>query len=315
MKHSCSCKTKALVSATVLSNEKLGPRIFRITLQLKGLGAKAFADFKPGQFAQFEVRDLALPAKNEIPADMRDKSRKNNILRRPFSFYNVEIVEDSVILRALYLVLGAGTLRLSTIAASDEISLVGPLGNGFWMPENKKLALILAGGMGAPPLQHLGTYLAEKHPKIRVIAFAGARSKADLPFYLLKTHAETELSFCLEEFARYNIESHIATDDGSVGYKGFVTDLLQHWLTKNNIDPAQTIIYTCGPDPMLASVAKLAANLNIDCQVSTERVMGCGFGVCQSCAIECYKPGTQEKIYKLCCTDGPVFDSREVVWK
>ena len=315
MKHTCKCKTKAVAPALVLSNQRIGQRFYKIVFELTGSGAKAFAAFKPGQFAQFEVRNCAIPNASEIPSDLKDKSLKNNILRRPFSFFKTEIVEDKVIMHALYLVLGAGTLRLSTAKAGDEISLLGPLGNGFWIPENKTHAIILAGGMGSPPLEHMGIWLAENRKDIRVSAFAGARSKADLPFSLTQKHDETGMSFCMEEFARHGIESHIATDDGSIGFKGYVTQMLESWLDKNQFDRKQTIIYSCGPDQMLASAASLAAKYDIDCQVSTERVMGCGFGVCQSCAIECYKPGTTEKIYKLCCADGPVFDSREVVWK
>jgi len=116
------------------------------------------------------------------------------------------------------------------------------------------------------------------------------------------------------EFAKYGIESILATDDGSAGYHGLVTDCLTEWLEKSDLPIDDIIICACGPEPMLASVAKIAAEKNIDCQVSMERRMACGIGLCQSCAVECKVPGSNETIYKMCCQDGPVFDAREVVF-
>ena len=94
-----------------------------------------------------------------------------------------------------------------------------------------------------------------------------------------------------------------------------VTERLARWLDEQRDGSAEgTIIYACGPEPMLAATAKLAAQRNIECQVSMERRMACGIGVCQSCAVECRVEGSNETIYKLCCQDGPVFDSRAVVF-
>jgi dihydroorotate dehydrogenase electron transfer subunit len=204
---------------------------------------------------------------------------------------------------------------MTTLKKDDEINLIGPLGRGFRVPEGKTTAIVVAGGMGAPPLQHLAKSLSEKHSNIKIIAFAGAKTKADLPFNLIPTNNKTELSLCLEEFLRLGIESFIATDDGSLGFKGYVTDCLAKWLKKSHLDRSRAIIYTCGPDPMLAAVAKLAAQENIECQVSLERMMGCGIGVCQSCAVECKMEKSGETEYKLCCKEGPVFDSKEVIWR
>jgi dihydroorotate dehydrogenase electron transfer subunit len=223
--------------------------------------------------------------------------------------------DNTVFADVLYLVLGPGSLRMTTLREGDQINIIGPLGRGFWVPEGKTTAIIVAGGMGAPPLQHLGKFLTAHHPHLRVFAFAGAKTKDDLPFSLTQRHDETELSLCLEEFARDGIESFIATDDGSLGFAGYVTDCLVNWLDRTHIDRSQTIIYTCGPDEMLTAVAGLAVKEKMDCQVSMERLMGCGIGVCQSCAVECRQSDCEETFYKLCCQDGPVFDSKEVVWK
>ena len=111
------------------------------------------------------------------------------------------------------------------------------------------------------------------------------------------------------------IDSIVTTDDGSAGLKGFVTKALEKLLNESNLAPAKTIIYSCGPEPMLEAVAKIAEKFNIECQVSMERVMACGIGLCQGCAVECKTDDPQKTIYKMCCSDGPVFDSKEVIFK
>ena len=117
----------------------------------------------------------------------------------------------------------------------------------------------------------------------------------------------------LAEPAESQIEKYTATDDGSEGIKGLVTDLLEQWFSNEKALAAEDmVIYSCGPEVMLKRVAEIAAGRNIDCQISMERLMGCGIGLCQSCAVEC--KGHGESVYKLCCKDGPVFDSKEVVF-
>jgi dihydroorotate dehydrogenase electron transfer subunit len=123
-----------------------------------------------------------------------------------------------------------------------------------------------------------------------------------------------QLGFAIREFARYGIESIIATDDGSAGFHGLVTDCFLLWLKENRVEAKNAIIYSCGPEPMLAKVARIARERGIDCQVSMERRMACGIGVCQSCAVECRFEGSNETVYKMCCEDGPVFDAKQVVF-
>jgi len=209
---------------------------------------------------------------------------------------------------------GPATLRMTTLARDDRLSIIGPLGNGFSIPKGKKLALLVAGGMGAPPLQHLAKVLATGHSGVEALAFAGAKTIMDLPFELSSQQISAGAGLWLGEFAQYSIKSIIATEDGSAGYAGLITECLSQWLDKNTVSASQTIIYTCGPEAMMAEVAKIAQAHNIDCQVSLERMMACGIGLCQSCAVECRQESSDETVYKLCCKDGPVFDSRDIVW-
>jgi dihydroorotate dehydrogenase electron transfer subunit len=203
---------------------------------------------------------------------------------------------------------------MTTLAAGDLISVIGPLGRGFWVPEGKKTALLAAGGMGAGPLQHLAKVLTADYPDVRVTAFAGAKTAKELPFERKLDEISQQLGFSLAEFAAHGIESQVATDDGSAGYHGLVTDCLVEWLKQESLRGEEAIIYGCGPEAMLARLAEIAAERRIDCQVSMERLMACGIGLCQSCAVECKTDGGGETIYKLCCKDGSVFESKDVVF-
>lgn len=305
---------KGAFIAGVRSNKKIGHRFYRLGLEFKGEGAKAFGKFRPGQFAEFDLSGAALPPAKDIPEDLADVCQRNILLRRPFAFVDVSADENKTFAEVLYRVVGPATVRMTTLAAGDSVNVVGPLGNGFWVPEGKKRALLICGGMGAPPLQHLAKFLTTDFPDIEVIAFAGAKTVKDLPFEGRLDEISQQLGFSLAEFAKYGVRSQVATDDGSAGFEGMVTDCFKQWFDKANPARDSTIICVCGPEPMLAKVAEIAKEKQIDCQISMERRMACGIGVCQSCVIQCRVSDSNDTIYKLCCEDGPVFDSKEVVF-
>ena len=316
MSEKCSSSTKGVFEAFVSSNRQIGKRFYRLRLEFSANGARAFADFQPGQFAELDLSGAALPAKETIPEDLLDAAGRKILLRRPFSFTDITIEKNKTFAELLYCVVGPATLRMTTLSAGDSLSVIGPLGNGFSIPEDKKTALLLVGGMGVPPLLHLAKHLTAdaRAARIDVIAFAGAKTAKELPFEGQLDEISQQLGFSLPEFAKYGIESLVATDDGSAGYHGFVTDCFAQWLDRSRLDNNSTIIYCCGPEPMLARVAEIAKDKNIDCQVSLERRMACGIGLCQSCAVECKVNNSNETVYKMCCKDGPVFDSKEVVF-
>jgi len=305
---------RGVFSAVVKANKQIGQRFYRLTVEFSGAGADTFARFRPGQFAQLDLSTAGLPPKETIPDDLADAARREILLRRPFSFADVTSRADKAVAEVLYRVLGPATLRMTTLSPGDSVSIIGPLGNGFEVPTGKKTAVLVNGGMGTPPLQHLAKFLTANYPQIVVVAFAGAKSASELPFEKRLDAISQELGFSLPEFARYGIRSLVATDDGSAGFAGLVTDCLTQWLEETRPAQQTTIIYACGPEAMLAKVAEIAYQKRIDCQISMERRMACGFGVCQSCAIECRVDGSTETTYRLCCEDGPVFDSREVVF-
>ncbi|MGD0571690.1 MAG: dihydroorotate dehydrogenase electron transfer subunit [Sedimentisphaerales bacterium] len=336
---------KGPFEATVLFNKTLRKCFCRMGLQFTGAGAEAFAKTRPGQFAQFDLSHISLPAPETIPDDLKDDASRQILLRRPFSFARVakEVIPPAhsgagpashsaahpsthigagkIIVEVVYCVLGPATLRMTTLVKGNTINIIGPLGNGFTVPAGKKRAILVAGGMGSPPLEHLAQVLTAEHPTLDAIAFAGAKTKDDLSFERPLDNLSQEIGFWLGEFARYSISSFVATDDGSAGFKGFVSNCITDWLSQNSItlNPAETIIYACGPRSMLATIAKLARDKKIDCQISMEEMMACGIGLCQSCAVKCVAPGgvpagDKGEKYKLCCKDGPVFDAKEIVF-
>lgn len=305
---------KGVFDGVVFSNKQIAERFYRLGLEFSGAGAKAFAASRPGQFAQLDLGRAPLPPAEAIPEDLLDKAQRKIILRRPFSFCDVTRKDDRTRVEILYCGLGPASLRMTRLSGGDKVSVIGPLGRGFWVPEDKRRALLVVGGMGAGPVLRLAEVLTDEHSEMEVIAFAGAKSKTDLPFERVLDEISQGLGFSLKEFARFAVESMVATDDGSAGFEGLVTDCFSQWLERHNVSGKGAIIYACGPEAMLARIAKIAEERHIDCQVSTERRMACGIGLCQSCAVECKVEGSNETVYKLCCKDGPVFESGELVF-
>ena len=166
------------------------------------------------------------------------------------------------------------------IKEGDRLGIRGPFGKGFDMKEYKKIVLV-GGGTGVPPMLHLAKTATEKGLKVTVII--GARSK-DLLAYE-------------KDFKKLECELLIATDDGSKGHKGYTTHLLEETLKKDKTD----CIYSCGPELMMLRVADIAKHHNVPCQLSLERYMKCGFGICGQCCID----GTGLRV----CKDGPVFEA------
>lgn len=306
---------KGVFEAAVTANRRIGEGFYRLGLEFSRAGAEAFAECAPGQFAELDLSAAALPKQKDIPEKFADASRREILLRRPFSFCDVTAEGEKTIAEILYCALGPASLRMTTLAQGDSVSVMGPLGNGFGVPDGTRQALLVTGGMGAGPLEYLAKMLGSNHPEIKVTAFVGAKTVKALPFENAAGQNGRKRGKWPGEFAKYGAESIVATDDGSAGYEGFVTDCFREWLSESKLAAERTVIYSCGPEMMLEQMAEIAAKSRIDCQVSTERRMACGIGVCQSCVVECkgQKPG--ETVYKLCCKDGPVFNASELALK
>ncbi|MDI6603529.1 MAG: dihydroorotate dehydrogenase electron transfer subunit [Thermoanaerobacteraceae bacterium] len=200
------------------------------------------------------------------------------LLKRPMSICDI----DKKILTIVYQLKGEGTKNLSKMKPGDSIEITGPHGHGFDIFENKKI-LIVGGGVGIPPL----LYLTKELKSEKIYIALGFRSEI----------------YLIDEFKKYG-EVFIATEDGSHGKCGYVTDLI-----KDIIDDID-IIYGCGPKPMLKALKEMAIKAKKPCQISVEERMGCGIGACMVCA--CKIKDKDNFHYKKVCKDGPVFWAEEV---
>jgi dihydroorotate dehydrogenase electron transfer subunit len=198
----------------------------------------------------------------------------DRILRRPFSIHRIR--EKGV--EVLFKIKGAGTEWLSKRSAGDILDIAGPCGKGFKI-EDKKCVLI-GGGIGIAPLLSLAESLKEKP-----IILIGAKNRDEI--------------LCVKDFEAIGADVAIATEDGSFGYRGYVTELLSE----------KYPIYACGPRAMLKKIAEFAKKNGVSCQVLVEERFGCGVGACMCCAV------LTKKGYKRVCADGPVFSAEELLWE
>ena len=209
---------------------------------------------------------------------------KTKLLPRPISICQID--KEKGRLRIVYRVVGGGTEEMSSYSAGDDISLIGPLGNGFMQREGKK-AILIGGGIGIPPKVGLAEALKDK---AEVSVVAGYRDEL----------------FLTEELENAG-KLYIATEDGSTGTKGTVIDAIKEQAVEGDV------IYACGPTPMLKAIKEYALANNIECQLSLEERMACGIGACLACVCQSKDKDAHSNVNnKRICKDGPVFLAEEV---
>ncbi len=233
-------------------------------------------------------------------------------LRRPFSIAGRwdDPVSGYSEIDLIYRVIGKTTGRMAALTVGDNISILGPLGHGFSLPQEMTTALLVGGGVGIPPM----IYLAKKLQRqgINALAFIGAQRADLIPLHIIGS-VGLEPALNVREFTAFNTPTLIATDDGSLGQKGFVTQALQRYCRSKPQNGA--VVFCCGPTPMMRATALVAAELQLPCYASLEQPMACGMGTCQSCVIK-YRPAASEDwVYKLTCKDGPVFNTADILWQ
>lgn len=226
---------------------------------------------KPGQFVMVRIRTGMDP-----------------FLRRPFSICGVR--EDRFLV--LYRVVGKGTSLMTGLKEGESLWVLGPLGKGFVEPEKETDRVLVGGGIGIAPLVFLSQFQRGKEFAFMV----GFRSAKDI----LSPQKITGESRALR----------VATDDGTQGHHGPVTDLLEERLRENS---KGIWVYACGPKPMLRKVAEMTLALKIRCQVSLEARMACGLGACQGCAVKA--SAKSGRSYVHVCKEGPVFEAEAIDWE
>jgi dihydroorotate dehydrogenase electron transfer subunit len=216
---------------------------------------QSFASAKPGQFVHIRCTDGTDP-----------------LLRRPLSVHRIETKKGvgQATIQLLYKVVGKGTELLSRKRAGEGLDVLGPLGNGFRIRSSIKCHLIVAGGMGVAPLVGLADAIRRMRRPGRIDVIIGAKSE--------------ELVLCKKEFEKSGATVHVATEDGSLGFKGLASELLGDVLRNN--EKESTAIYTCGPKPMLSAIGQISMEHGIPCQICMEESMACGIGFCMGCVVK-----------------------------
>lgn len=211
------------------------------------------------------------------------------LLRRPLSVHRTNKNEKTIDL--LYKVVGKGTQILSQMQIGALVDVLGPLGNSFTPDKSKQVAIMVSGGYGVAPMMFLAERLKEEIKAL--YSLIGAKGESCV--------------ICEKEFKDLGVEVLVTTEDGSYGRTGMVTDALLELLS-SKLSPQHSQIFACGPHEMLKQIAEIGAQKGINCQMSLEEKMACGLGGCLGCAVKT-KSG-----YKMVCKDGPIFNSKEIIW-
>ncbi len=261
-----------LQDATIMNNRLLAPGYYRMELECKPPLTSAV----PGQFVMILV-----------------DHGKGLFWRRPFSVAGLVRKGGKLCgIELVYKVVGKATAAMAAMTAGQVVSLLGPLGRGFEIAGDCGELFLAAGGIGIAPMVFLARYLEERgHPAKRCF-FLGGRTKSDL--------------LCLARLEKLDLELYLATDDGSAGHTGPLTEPM----ARVALQAAPEMICACGPPGMLKAVFRMAATWGCRCQVAVETLMACGMGACQGCALE--KAGRAGS-YLHACQDGPVFDAFKIV--
>ena len=266
--------------AEVVRNVSEGASSRRLVLRVP-----RWPGFRPGQFAM-------------LSAGAQQAARRTDpLLPRPMAVYRAEAGVDGSDVEILYKIAGRGTALLAEALPGQRVAIVGPLGRAFPPPRSGERVIIVAGGTGIASVYELAARLAGAQP---VEILFGARTESDL--------------MALEDFEALKIPLRVATEDGSAGVRGLVTDLLESALgepvSSAALPGSGRRIYVCGPTAMMRRCAEIAAERAVPCVAALENAMACGFGVCLGCAAPLREGG-----YALVCRDGPAFDAASIDWE
>ena len=236
-------------------------------------------DARAGQFVQ-----VGMPAGRDV------------LLRRPFSIHQASRKGGwAGTLEIAFTAVGPGTEWLTTVAAHDSLDVIGPLGRPFPLPKASTNCLLIGGGYGAAPLYFLAQDLRAKGNRVDMIVGAKTQERVFKPV----------------EAKRLSVSVATTTEDGSLGERGKVTDVLPGMVTRSE----SQVVYACGPNGMLRAVAEYCAEQGIPSQVAVEELMACGMGVCWTCVVPVVHRDGSGWSYERSCYEGPVFSGARVWWE
>ncbi|MDP8955412.1 MAG: dihydroorotate dehydrogenase electron transfer subunit [Actinomycetota bacterium] len=257
----------------VLSNRRSGA-YYSLTLAGPDISEEA----RPGQFVQ-----IAVPEGRDI------------LLRRPFSIHRASKRGGwAGTLDVVFDVVGPGTAWLSSLARHDVVDVIGPLGRPFAYPPQPARCLLMGGGYGAAPLYFLAEDLRARGMEVHLILGARTHDRVFKPV----------------DGRRLAHSLVVTTDDGSMGHRGLVTDMMPSVMGRTRTQ----VVYACGPNPMLRAVSEYSQTRGVPCQVAVEELMACGLGVCWTCVVPMF--GSQGRGWwnVRACTEGPVFNGARIWW-
>jgi dihydroorotate dehydrogenase electron transfer subunit len=285
--HPGACASADLARAgRVTANAEVAPGCFRLEIECPETARAT----RPGQFVMLRAREGMDP-----------------FLSRAFSVSDLVHGEGPAApptgIAVLLLVVGVGTRALSERRPGETIGVLGPLGKPYDLGDPREHMVLLAGGIGAAPFALVGRALRERSREQRVTYLVGGRDRGHV--------------YLADEMSALGCEVAVATDDGSLGRRGYVTDLLAPLLADG------VRVLACGPNPMFQALAKVVAGvrargLRVPCQVSTEETMPCGFGACAGCVVPVHAPpGPAAPAgwkWVKSCVEGPVFPVEAIRW-
>ncbi len=281
---------------------------------------------RPGQFVNVRCTPMAFGGRImehwQQLAGTSATGAVRTLLMRPFAVHRTWTSGPNAgQIEILFKVVGKGTRALAAKATGDSVDLLGPLGRGFDVERCARLstAVVVAGGVGVAPLFPLVEVLRREH--VRTLVIVGAMSEKDIPLdtadsrvTLSFMETRPEATITAEEFRALGCEVGIVLMEGTRGYVGLPTEMLDkflHW-TEGGAR-GESRVFTCGPWAMMKAVARHAAEHGLACEALLEERMGCGIGACMACSIRVRgRSGKTER--KRVCTEGPVFDASEVIW-
>jgi dihydroorotate dehydrogenase electron transfer subunit len=268
-------------TATVVENVRLARDTYRVRLDCPDIAAT----IRPGQFVMLRLTGVNDP-----------------LLGRPFALYDTVLDGDRpAAIDIVYLVIGKMTGKLAAVRPGDRLDVWGPLGNGFANLSGLDDVALVAGGIGQTP------FLAYLRDLLGTRGYGGRAARRQVGRVRLYYGVRSaDLAAGVDDFRAAGAEVHLASDDGSLGFRGFVTQLV------GTHPPPQRLV-GCGPEPMLYALAKQARAWGVPCDVSLETPMACGLGVCFSCVTGVRTPDGGWD-YKRVCVDGPVFDASSLLW-
>lgn len=271
----------------VTENVQLARDTYRVRVECPDIARQVL----PGQFVMLRLASCDDP-----------------LLGRPFALYDTVDGPDGEpsAIDIVYLVLGKMTARLARYQPGQKLDLWGPLGNGFKVPESQHLIMV-AGGIGQTPFLALG----REHLGTRRYGDPARESWTTENVSLCYGVRTADLLAGADDFRGAGIDLRVASDDGSIGHHGLVTELLEARLQETQ--GSNRTVVCCGPEPMMEAAAEVCARYDAPCLVSLETPMACGIGICFSCVARVKQPdGTWD--YRRTCVEGPVFEASAIEW-